>query len=203
MATAELEFDAGRHEYRVAGVLFPSVTAVLEPFGEDWGVVPASILDAAAAFGRHVHEACHLFNRGELDMAALDPALAPYVAQYQCFLEETGAVPIASELPVYHPVLKYAGTLDVVVEWRRRACLIDLKTAASVPRTAGPQTAAYEQAGVACGAFKARGQWRLDRYCLHLQPDRYKAIRLSQQTDWNIFQAALTLHHWKTRGKTQ
>lgn len=195
---ANIAFDEGRHEYRVADVLFPSVTAVLGIIGEDWSAVPASILDAAADFGRNVHTATHLHDTGALDRAALDPLLEPYLQQYERFLAETGAVVVASEQPVAHAALRYAGTPDKVLVIGSRECPVDVKTTAVVPPTVGPQTAAYAQA-IAAGRPARANHLMRNRYCLHLRADDYRFIHLKESTDWNVFQAALTIYRWREK----
>jgi hypothetical protein len=198
---AVVEVDDDRHEYRVSGVLFPSVTQVLGLIGEDWSAMPASVLgnvEAAGEFGRHVHEAVHLLNIGNLDHADLDPALRPYLQQYERFLVETGYVIVDSEFIVVDRLLRYAGKPDSkgVLPARRKSALdrravLDVKTTAAVPRTVGPQTAAYAHP---LGPLYMHG-----RYCLHLRPDDYRLIPQSDPTDWNVFGAALTCYHWKHR----
>lgn len=186
-AQPEIAFDEARHEYRIGGARWPSVTQVLDPLLELDGI-PKHLLDAAARFGTHVHQACHLLNQGVLDEASLDPALRPYVDAWIKFLGDTKATVIASELRVAHLTLRYAGTLDAVVMWRGKRCLIDLKSTADIPRTVGPQTAAYMQ---------ALGQ-KLPRYCVQLRADAtYRAVPLKDTADWNLFLSALNIHHWR------
>lgn len=187
---AELAFDAERHEYRVLGQRWPSVTEILEPL-QMFDGIPLETLRAAAAFGTNVHAACHLYNQGALNIATLDPALTNYVRAWQAFLSDTGAVVIASEQRVMHQSLRYAGTLDAIVRWKGRQALIDIKTGASVPRTVGPQTAAYRH---------ALGDLRKPRYCVHLKPDAtYRVHKLDDLADWQIFLSARNIHNWRNR----
>lgn len=187
-----LTFDAEFHEYRVGGERWPSVTDVLDPLLELDGI-PKATLAAAASFGRHVHQACHLFNVGQLDEAALDPHLMPYLAGWKQFLFDTGAVVVASERRVMHPKLKYAGTLDVILAWKRKHFLIDYKATAAVPRTAGPQTAAYREA---C-AHEGKNIAPL-RYCMHLRGDgTYRLVPLNDSRDWSYFLSALNIFRWR------
>ncbi|HZO11964.1 MAG TPA: hypothetical protein VFB62_01860, partial [Polyangiaceae bacterium] len=148
MLAADLQFDAVEHRYTVAGERWPSVTEVLDPLLELDGI-PRAVLKAAAAFGTHVHMACDLFDKGVLDEPALDPHLAPYLAAWKIFLRDTGAVVDASEVRVAHEKLRYAGTLDKAMHWKKRGRVrsvqLDIKSG-EVPRTVGPQTAAYAQA---------------------------------------------------------
>src|SRR5580698_1030198 len=100
-----LQFDAEHHIYRYDGRIVPGVTSVLEPLQMLQGV-PWAVLEAAREFGQHVHLACHLWNQGILDVAALDPALIPYLRDWQLFIKETGFEVKQSETPVYHAQLK-------------------------------------------------------------------------------------------------
>lgn len=184
----DLVLDKETHTYRKGGRIVPSVTEVLAPWN-GFEFVSRDVLAAAADFGRNVHEACHLLNRGELDEQELDQLLLPYVRSWQGFLEASGAVVLASEQMVYHAGYGYAGTLDVIADWKGQA-LIDIKSTAAVPRTVGPQTAAYAE---------ARGAKKCRRYCVHLQADGSpaKATALKESTDFSIFISALNLHRWR------
>jgi hypothetical protein len=194
---ADIHFEAEGHRYTVAGERWPSVTEVLDPLLELDGI-PRAVLKAAAEFGTHVHMATDLFDKGVLDEPALDPHLAPYLAGWKIFLRDTGAEVLESELRVGHPKLRYAGTLDKIVRWTKRGksrlAQVDIKSG-EVPRTVGPQTAAYEQAAL-LNAIRAP----IDRYVLQLKPDAsYRLSPLTDSTDWSIFLSALNLHRWRNK----
>ncbi len=70
--------------------------------------------------------------------------------------------------------------------------MIDIKTGSGVPKTVGPQTAAYNEAWHAM-----TGQPRMQRSCVHLMPNSYSVKPLREPDDWDIFKAALLLHKWK------
>lgn len=187
----KIDFDPVAHAYRLDGQPVPSVTQALQIL-QDWSHVDPSTLRAAADFGTHVHQAVDLDNRGELDEAALDPAIAPYLAAWRRFLAESGATVIASEVRVAHQTLQYAGTADVIADWRNVLCLIDVKTG-QVPRTVGAQTAAYAKAydSTMCGRTIRR------RYCIQLSDDGYRSHELTDPSDWPLFTAALSC--WRFR----
>lgn len=189
-----LTFDPALHEYHMLKRKVPGVTAALEPFN-DFDQVDPDVLAAAAEFGTHVHEAIDLFNRGQLNRLALTPALEAYLAGWELFLEESGFVVVESEARVYHPSLGYAGTLDVIGNFPRHKelCLMDIKTSAQVPKTVGPQTAAYSEAYATM-----RQRRRLRRYCCHVGDNKYNLVPLTDVRDFDIFKAALTLHKWRT-----
>lgn len=191
----QIEFDEAAHRYTVNGERFPSVTEVLDPLLELDGI-PKATLKAAAQFGTHVHLACHLYDKGVLDEPALDPHLAPYLAAWKLFLRDTGSTVIHSEVRVVHPKLRYAGTLDKILKLgrainrREPKVLLDIKSG-EVPRTVGPQCAAYE------AAYSTEP---LPRYCLQLRGDAtYRLTKLADPTDWSIFLSALNLHHWRNK----
>lgn len=191
-----LTFDAASHTYTWLGQPCPSVTSILEPYSGVEYVDP-ELLAATAAFGNHVHDAIDLDNRGELDEAALEvesPLVWQYLQQYRRFLEESGAVVLASEQKVIHPTLRYAGTLDSVMLVGKTRRIYDIKTTSSVPRTVGPQVAAYAEAYAAM-----TGQRPLRRYSLQLKADRYAVHPLTDPQDWDIFRSALLIHRWQRR----
>lgn len=189
-----IEFDKATHTYMVDGRRVPSVTQVLAPL-EDYSMVPPDVLEAARLFGQHVHEACDLYNRGELDWTALDPALVPYVGAWRQFIEDTGAVVIASETRVAHAALGYAGTPDCVLAWGARTVVPDIKSTSVVPRTVGAQTAAYAKA-----YHSTHGGNAPSRYCIQLRPDgTYKTHPRRDPGDWSLFVSALNIHKFKEK----
>ena len=186
-----LQFDAETHRYTLGGRVLPSVTQILGLLERFEGVPPA-VLEAAREFGSHVHMACDLDNRGVLDEAALDPALRPYLEGWRKFRRESGAEIIDSEFRVCHRALGYAGTADVLAKWKGRPALIDIKSG-QVPRTVGPQVAAYAEA-LASPQIR-----RIARYCVQLLPNDYRVQALTDPSDWSIFLSCLNLLKWGLR----
>jgi hypothetical protein len=189
----ELRFDAERHEYWLGQHKVPGVTRVLELL-EDWQGVPAHVLAAARQRGQLVHEACALLVRERLDWQSLDPELVPYLIGAKNFLEQSGVIVIASEVRVAHRVNRYAGTLDLLCEMNQQLGLYDFKSG-TVPRTVGPQTAAYVEAYEDARCTRVRR-----RYCVQLNPDLpqgYRLHALTNTTDWNIFLSALNCWRFK------
>lgn len=192
----DLTFDEGSHTYRLGGLVVPSVTQVLKILDDSFDRVPLDVLDAAREFGQHVHAACDLDNRGELDEDSLDPALAEYLAGWRKFLKDRRAKVVASELRVADRRLRYAGTLDAIVEIDGFRVLVDIKSGA-VPSTVGPQTAAYASAAREWCPELCPGT--LHRVCVQLMPNDFKAITLRGAGDWNAFLSALNVYQWRTR----
>lgn len=181
-AVPDIQFDAARHEYRVGGARWPSVSEIIDQLQILEGI-PRAVLEAAAAFGQHVHEAVHLDNLGVLDEASLDPPLLPYLQAWRAFRRDTGAVVIASERIVTHPRLQYAGRLDSICLVGGHRELVDVKSTAAIPRTVGPQTWGYAA---------ALGEPRIRRRCVQLREDgTYRSVRLTDRRDENWFVSAL------------
>lgn len=189
---AEIVFDGESHTYRVHGHVVPSVTQILAML-QDFGGVSAEVLDRAAEFGTHVHQAVDLYNKRILDEASLDPALAPYLADWHSFLRDAAAEVLASEVRVYHPGLKYAGTLDALVRIRNKVAVVDVKTG-QVPRTVGPQLAAYE---LAYSAREDNEHAIRRRLCVQLTGDGYRIHEQKNPADWSVFVSALNC--WRFR----
>ena len=184
-----LQFDAATHTYTLAGRKLPSVSEIIAPL-QDFSMVPADVLAAACEFGKNVHAACDLYNRDQLDWDSLDPALAPYVRAWVKFLEQTGAVVIASECRVYDDQLGYAGTPDIILAWGARTVVPDLKATAVVPRTVGIHTSAYAKAYARMHECREP-----QRYCIHLQEDRFRSHKRDDPSDWSMFLSCLNV--WK------
>jgi hypothetical protein len=190
-----LEFEQEGHVYRLDGKPVPSVTQILAPL-EDFSMVPRDVLEAARIFGQHVHEACDLFNRGELDWDSLDPSLVPYVCAWKQFIDDSGAIVVASELRVAHKKLGYAGSPDCVLAWRSRVVVPDIKATAVVPRTVGAQTSAYAEA-----YHSMHGGKKPERYCIHLMPNSYKTHPRKDPADWSLFLSCLNIYKFKEKNR--
>lgn len=190
-----LSFEPGDHIYRYRGARIPSVTGILEPYSGLEFVDPDH-LAMLAEFGNHVHQAVHLWNIGDLDESTLDPALLPYLNGWRQYLDDTRAEIIASEMRVFSPTMRYAGTLDSILRIKKSDRLVDLKTGAAIPRTVGPQTAAYDHA-----RREAVGGRLMKRGCLRLTGKDdgigYTYHPLNDPRDFEVFKAALSLHRWQ------
>jgi hypothetical protein len=187
-----IDFDPATHTYRHAGVIVPSVTQALRPI-DNFDQVPADVLEAARRFGTHVHQATDLYDRDMLDETELDPALVPYLNGWKRFLSETRCKVLSSEQIVYHAKLGYAGTLDKRILWKHCPWLVDLKSGA-VPRSAGPQTAAYREA-------LPREERPRRRMVLQLLPDNYRVFEQTNPADWSIFLSCLNITRFLNRSK--
>lgn len=188
----QLDFEKASHVYRLDGRAVPSVTEILRPL-EDFSMVNPAVLEAARVFGHNVHLACHLDDQDALEWESLDPALVPYVTAWRAFLKDSGAVVIASEQPIAHATLGYAGTPDRILAWGKRLVLPDIKSTAVVPLTVGPQTAGYAKA-----YQSTHGGREPERYCVQLKANgTYSTHPRRASTDWSVFLSCLNV--WRFR----
>jgi hypothetical protein len=138
-----LELDLERHVYTYDGQRVSGVSEVLTGLGI---VERVWFTEFARARGTAVHLALEYLLTGTLDWTTLDPRIEPYVRAAVRFLEDAqvGENGRIVERPVYHSMLRYAGTPDLVAEVFGERCVIDWKSGGT--GAAGLATAAYEMA---------------------------------------------------------
>lgn len=120
-------FDAAIHEYRhpVTEERLPSVTQILAA-GKSWEYGQRH--ERARQWGVSVHQMVALDSLGRLDHESLADELKAVLEQWHEALRMTGMRVVASELPLYHPVLDYAGTVDCLVTVKGMNAVLDIKT---------------------------------------------------------------------------
>ncbi len=190
----DLQFEPIAHAYTLGGRKVPGVSTVLQPLQMFEGI-PPEVLEKARLRGQHVHEACHLHTVGGLIWDSLEDDVAAYVRGYLKFQAEAGFLTLASEQRVASKKYQFAGTLDLYGIFKRGEAMVDMKATATLPRTVGPQTAAYKVA-----LEETTGQKSKRRYCLHLKPEAYKLIEVSDGKgvqDFTVFLSALNIHRWR------
>lgn len=194
-----LLFDSEKHRYTLDGVALPSVTQVLKPLYRFDGV-PMEVLNAKAALGTSVHRACELLDNDDLDeesdegRAALAP-IAGYLAGYKRFKSDKRLMVVANEQRLYHPVHRYAGTIDRCYAMGGDLWDVDLKSTVSMSPIVGLQTAAYTE------MFRANGRKQpARRGALQLFPDgTYKLHEFTDPSDFPVFLSMLTVQRFKER----
>lgn len=189
-----LTFDPEEHIYRFRDRIVPSVTTVLDMvLGRDRFRSPA--MEAGMRRGRAVHLATQYYDEGRLNQKTLHFAILPFFQAYKDFLRDVSPEIICVEQQVYHEAFEYAGTLDRVVTINGVMGILDIKTGGSAPLHAGPQLAAYAQAVL-------MGSRMLKRWALVLSGDgKYKLKQYDDDSDWDVFQAALSIFRWKERSR--
>lgn len=145
----KIQFNEELHEYRVNGVVMPSVTTILRLSGlADFSAIPEQSREYVLLRGKATHRACHYMLEGDLDESTLDPEIQPRVEALKAFLFHSGFLPRPGmiEQVVYDSTYHFCGTYDVVGELpalRFEPALCDWKNCD--PRMSGTQyqTAAY------------------------------------------------------------
>ncbi len=184
-----LTFDAETHVYRFRGEVVPGVTSILKPL-QDFSCVPVAVLEAASSFGTAVHLACELWDKGVLDEDLLDPALVPYLAGWKQFSADHAVKWEMIEEQVYHPGLRYAGTLDRFGIVSNALAVVDIKSSAGLYPAVGPQLAAYKAAIQVAAPV-------INRIAVQLKADgSYVAKTYTDRTDWPLFASLVTVRNW-------
>jgi hypothetical protein len=116
-------FDPELHEYRVkaTGEVVPSVTQVLKDTGvsvdfdelSEFGSRIRKAIEVKRDIGTALHADAHAYDDHDLDWSTVHPEVEPYLKAWVAFRENYPHLqPAGRERVVYHPALKYAGTLD-------------------------------------------------------------------------------------------
>ena len=192
---------------RPDGVEVPHVTAILKAVGvtEDFAAVSAisqrvaESVEAAAARGTAVHADCHAWDDDDLDIAAVDPRILPYVHAWAQFRLDKGIEPVVRERQVYHPVFGFTGILDgIFADPYGRRILVDIKTGDPNDAAGHLQTAAYEAAYLAAGDVAPIDE----RWAVRLAPGLAVPYRVVNYTarpdaylDFSRFSACLATYH--------
>lgn len=185
---ADLIFREKDHVYMLDGERLPCVSDLCRFLHKEiYKEAPQWQMDAAACRGTAVHAATEsLDTQGT---ASIPEEYAPYVEGYRAFHAEHSVRWELIEKPLYHPTLRYAGTVDRYGEVDGEKSLMDIKTTYSVYK---PLCKA--QLNLYRLMLAARG-YRVDRlYILHLQrTGAYKLVPID--TDDALPYALITLHN--------
>lgn len=196
-----LTFNPVNHEYRLDGVVIPSVTQILKAEGlTDFSMVPEAILEANSRFGKALHACVDYRIKGTLKESSVDPALKPHLSGWDNFVEDFGFKVKRSEVQGVHPLYRYAFTTDLLGEITNGNFLGDavgdIKTGMIKPADK-IQIAAYKM---------AVGKQYKNTFLLYLNPDYrprgYKVIfATNNKMEQGLFLSALSIHNWKKQEK--
>jgi len=113
--TEGLIFDPETHTAHIDGAPLRSVTTILR----DAGMTPDfyNRLDPwYLTRGKYVHLASELYDKGTLDESTVDEEVKPYLEAYKTFRRDFSAKITGIEVQLYHPVYKYFGIIDRIME---------------------------------------------------------------------------------------
>lgn len=115
----ELEFEENCHIYRLDGSEIPSVSRVMEPLSKaNYSGISEKVLDRAASKGTSVHNSIEIYVKyGIIDV---NPEHKSYFDGFLDWWEEVQPEVVGSEIRVYHKILQYAGTIDLLCYINRK-----------------------------------------------------------------------------------
>jgi len=189
----EINFNNETHTYSMNGIIYPSVTQILQNSGliNIYGIDKEQ-LNIAQKFGNAVHKMIELYDKEILDIKKLDPRLKPYLNGYKKFKEYYNIDIIETELRLISKKYMYAGTIDKVVKLNDKIIIIDFKTGAIMPYHA-LQLVAYTQLYKENKKIKCS----IERMCVKIEENDYKIKKFKEKGDFNIFLSALNISNWK------
>ena len=165
-----IEFNEERHEYKVDGVVYPSVTEILEHItAPGYAKINPAILEEAKERGSAIHEITQDIDLGMPPEEIADCDVG-YITAYLTFLDEYAPEWDYIEQRFFNDFMNFCGTVDRIGKLDGRNCVLDIKT------TASPST---EQIIAVCAQTTAYslhlGDY--DRYALYLHNDgTYKLL---------------------------
>lgn len=190
----DLEFKEETHQYFHKGLEVPSVTQIISASNQGaLDNIPTSILDNASERGTAVHQAIEFYNKYKF--ANISEDYKPYFEAYQDWYNKNSFsfIEVKSEVQVYHKVLNYAGTIDMLItDTMEEKTLVDIKTTNELNmKYVALQLSAYKEA-LASQGIKVRNM-----YVLWLKKDgTYEYIGVPDKK--NIFMYSLLLYNfWK------
>jgi hypothetical protein len=186
----KIEFNEALHEYRVGGILTPSVSQILKANGlmESFRHNPTALNNGTA-----IHRALELHDLGKLDESSLDKRLEKCIQLWEKFKKEIGVICVlGAEERVCFGVM-YAGTIDRILSLNSgKKMILDFKSGSPQP-WAALQTAGYAM------AYDITNHKEYERCCakVHWDMDRIVYKPYKDHADFNSFMAMATVFHWK------
>lgn len=111
--TEGVTFDAEKHKYFHEGVEVPGVSTILRETKRQPSYDGFNPFYAQK--GSYIHRAIELEVAGKLDEATVDERVKPYLVAWRKFKADVVTTVHKTEQAVYHPILNYAGTYDLLI----------------------------------------------------------------------------------------
>lgn len=139
----ELTFDEASHIYRLNGDIIPSVSKLMEPLKDQcYGGISKRTLENAAIKGSAVHNSIENWIK-----FGIDDIPSEHRGYFNGFMEwwkQYKPRVFGSEVRIYHKLMRYGGTIDLLCEIGGLLELIDFKTTYTLLEMAcGVQLEAY------------------------------------------------------------
>lgn len=187
----ELTFEEERHLYYLNGLEVPSVTTLMKPLSSDfYSTVDPEVLNKAAKRGTAIHNAVE--NYAKFGIEDIPPVYAGYFAGFREWWDSRKPEVLATETKVYHKILRYAGTVDLLCIIDGRVTLVDYKTSAQVnSKLCAVQLEAYDR------AWESHDIKVDDRLILHLSKKGYQEVRFPRSGKcWSVFSSLMTIKNY-------
>ena len=189
---SELTFEEKGHIYRLNGQIIPSVTTLMKPLSEQvYGTVDPAILEKASRRGTAIHNAIE--NYLQYGVEDIEPGYEGYFTSFIRWYEKKKPKVVATERKVYHKILRYAGTSDLLVIIDGRLTLVDYKSSAQVyTKLCSVQLEGYDR------AYESHGVKIEDRLILHLgREGGYQSYPFGRSAkSWSVLSALLTINNY-------
>lgn len=118
-----LQFDPETHVYTLNGAVIPSVTQVISSILPGWQASEWHMQRGTA-----MHHGCRLMDEGRLDWSTVAPEIEGRLRAWEKFRAEGSAVVVACEKALYHPLYRFAGTLDRILSRNNEIAVADIKS---------------------------------------------------------------------------
>lgn len=187
----ELTFEEHSHIYKLNGIEIPSVTTVMQPLSSIYyGGIDTAVLNKAASRGTAVHNAIE--NYTDYGIEDIDPAYQGYFDAWKEWFELRKPEVLGDECRLYHKILRYAGTADLVCVINGRVTLVDYKTSAQVnTKLCAVQLEGYDR------ALESHGIKIDDRLILHLTKTGYHEVPFARDGKcWSVLSSLLTIRDY-------
>ncbi len=190
-----LTFDREKHLYWWNGTPVPSVTDIMQDVGLIVLKGRKADIEDARIFGTAAHLGTELSDRRILNENTLDPKILPYLDCWKKAIQTYQFRIHDIEKSYYHRTLKFAGTIDRIVQYRGYIYVLDIKTSHDIVPSAEIQTAAYKILyGDHCDAHGV-ADVGIRRMVVLLRPRKpAKVIIHKNMSEINVFKSALNVY---------
>lgn len=185
-----ISFNEELHEYRVGGILTPSVSQILKAEGL---MEAFRFNETALNNGTAIHKTLELHDLGTLDYTSLDPRLKKCIDLWENFKKKFGVKKVLEVEKQVSMAVMFAGTIDRVLELKNgKRMVLDFKSG-NPQRWGALQTAGYAT------AYDPKNCVDYERCCLkiHWDLEEAKYQPYYDKEDYNTFMAMATVYHWK------
>lgn len=190
----ELTFDDEPHIYRLNGLAIPSVTTIMSPLSSaNYKGISERTLAQAANKGTSVHNSIE--NWIKFSMEDIPDEHRGYFDAFRKWWDLRKPVVVGAEVRIYHRLMQYAGTGDLLCYIDDTLNLVDYKSTYVISdMTCGVQLEGYSQ------AFASHGVKIQKKRILHLKKDGNfddsREYPVSDTVRWRTFGALKSVYDY-------